>query len=72
MKSLLASALIAVAVAVTGSFLACISDKEIRIGGVGPVTGDAATFGISTRNGYDLAIEEWTAKGGVSSVQKFL
>ena len=63
MKSLLASALIAVAVA--GSFLACISDKEIRIGGVGPVTGDAATFGISTRNGYDLAIEEWTAKGGV-------
>ena len=35
------------------------STKEatIKIGGIAPVTGDAATFGISTRNGYEMAIE---------------
>ena len=63
MKYSLASACFAAVLA--GSFLACSSTKEIKIGGAGPVTGDSATFGISTRNGYDMAIEEWNAKGGV-------
>ncbi|NLI55520.1 ABC transporter substrate-binding protein [bacterium] len=39
--------------------------NEIKIGGVGPISGDAETFGISTRNGENLAVEEWNAKGGV-------
>ncbi|MGC8575557.1 MAG: ABC transporter substrate-binding protein [Caldisericum sp.] len=37
----------------------------IKIGGIGPVTGEASTFGVSTRNGYEMMIEEWNAKGGV-------
>ena len=43
------------------------STKEatIKIGGIAPVTGDAATFGISTRNGYEMAIEEVNDKGGL-------
>ena len=43
------------------------SKKEatIKIGGVAPVTGDAATFGISTRNGYEMAIEEVNENGGI-------
>ena len=43
------------------------STKEatIKIGGIAPVTGDAATFGISTRNGYEMAIEEVNDKGGI-------
>jgi hypothetical protein len=49
MKSSLVSAFIAVALA--GSFLACDKGgKEIKIGGVGPLTGEAATFGASTKN----------------------
>lgn len=67
MRNTLVSALVAAVLA--GSFLACGGDKEIKIGGAGPVTGDSATFGISTRNGYDIAIEEWNAKGGVLGKQ---
>ena len=39
--------------------------QDIRIGGVGPVTGEAATFGISTKNGMAMAVEEWNAAGGI-------
>jgi len=68
MKSSLVSAFIAVALA--GSFLACDKGaKEIKIGGVGPLTGEAATFGASTKNGYDMAVAEWNAKGGVLGKQ---
>ncbi|HOT60391.1 MAG TPA: ABC transporter substrate-binding protein [Spirochaetales bacterium] len=38
---------------------------EIKIGGVGPVSGEAATFGQSTKEGYELAVEEWNKAGGL-------
>jgi branched-chain amino acid transport system substrate-binding protein len=38
---------------------------EIVIGEYGSLTGTAATFGISTKNGIDMAIEETNAAGGV-------
>ena len=56
---------VAVCTLIAGAFLACGSKKEIVIGGYAPVTGEAATFGTSTKNGFDLAIEELNAKGGV-------
>ncbi len=65
MKSYVLSA--AVAAILAGTFLACgKNSKEIIIGGVAPLTGEAATFGASTKNGFDLAIEEWNAKGGIN------
>jgi branched-chain amino acid transport system substrate-binding protein len=39
--------------------------KEILIGEYGSLTGTTATFGISTRNGIDLAVEEVNGSGGV-------
>jgi len=64
MKSSLISTFVAVALA--GSFLACDKGgKEIKVGGVAPATGEAATFGASTKNGMDMALAEWNAKGGV-------
>ena len=39
--------------------------NEIVIGEYGSLTGTTATFGISTRNGIDLAIEEVNNAGGV-------
>ena len=39
--------------------------NEIRIGGVGPLTGEAATFGLSTQQGMQLAVAERNAAGGV-------
>jgi branched-chain amino acid transport system substrate-binding protein len=64
MKSYVMSA--AVAAILAGTFLSCAKKStEIIIGGVAPLTGEAATFGASTKNGFDLAIEEWNAKGGI-------
>ena len=37
----------------------------ILLGEVGSLTGSEAAFGISTRNGIELAIEEANAAGGV-------
>jgi branched-chain amino acid transport system substrate-binding protein len=51
--------------------LSCAGDQggtdggEILVGEYGSLTGTAATFGISTKNGIDMAIEETNAAGGV-------
>ena len=52
-----------------GSFLGCDTNKDILIGGIAPVTGEAATFGTSTKNGFDLAVQELNAKGGLLGKQ---
>jgi branched-chain amino acid transport system substrate-binding protein len=45
------------------------SQKEILIGEYGSLTGGIATFGISTRNGSELAFQEVNAKGGLLGKQ---
>ena len=37
----------------------------IKIGGIGPLTGGAATYGIATKNGAQVAVDEINAKGGL-------
>ena len=41
------------------------SSATIKIGGIGPLTGDAATYGIATKNGAQIAVDEINAKGGI-------
>ena len=41
------------------------SAEEIVIGEYGSLTGTTATFGISTRNGIDMAVDEINAAGGL-------
>lgn len=54
------------AILVASSFLSCAKKtEEIRIGEFGSLTGTTATFGISTKNGIDLAIDEINKAGGV-------
>jgi branched-chain amino acid transport system substrate-binding protein len=43
--------------------------NEILIGEYGSLTGTTATFGLSTKNGVDLAIEQINAAGGVLGKQ---
>ena len=64
-------ALTAVASAILiGTFLSCgKSNKEIIIGAIAPVTGEAATFGVSSKNGFDMAVADWNAKGGILGKQ---
>lgn len=47
------------------------SGAVIKIGGIGPVTGTAATYGEAVRNGAEIAIAEINAKGGMQYEFKF-
>ena len=40
--------------------------SEIKIGVISPLTGPAASFGVSQKNGAELAIDELNAKGGIN------
>jgi len=40
-------------------------ENFIKIGAVLPLTGDVATFGLSSKNAIDLAVREWNDKGGL-------
>jgi len=39
--------------------------NEIRIGGIFPMTGGSATFGKSSKEGMQIAVDEFNAKGGI-------
>ena len=43
----------------------------IKIGGIGPLTGGAATYGIATKNGAQIAVDEINAKGGLQFALNF-
>ena len=40
--------------------------KVLRIGGMGPLTGDYANYGLSVRNGAQVAVDEINANGGIN------
>ncbi len=40
--------------------------NELKVAILAPLTGPVPTFGVSTRDGALLAIDEWNAKGGVN------
>lgn len=52
-----------------GSGSAQSSGDAYRIGGIGPVTGSAAVYGLAVKNGADLAIKEINAAGGINGYQ---
>jgi branched-chain amino acid transport system substrate-binding protein len=39
--------------------------EPLKVGLLAPLTGQVPTFGISTQEGVQLAVDEWNAKGGV-------
>ena len=45
------------------------SDETFKIGGIGPVTGGAAVYGIAVKNATELAIKEINAAGGRNCYQ---
>ncbi len=44
---------------------ACGGDKTIRIGYIGPLTGDAVSYGSDTLNGVRIAVDAMNAAGGI-------
>jgi len=53
------------AAATTAPAAAAPTGGELKIAILAPLSGAVPTFGVSTRDGALLAIEEWNAKGGV-------
>lgn len=50
----------------TGLLCSCEADREaFHLGGVGPKTGEAATYGISYHRAMQMAVAEWNARGGL-------
>jgi len=43
--------------------------ETVKIGGIGPLTGDYANYGISVKQGAELAIKEINAAGGIGGQQ---
>ncbi len=74
MKKILALALVAlmaiglVACGGNGGAGYTSENTEFFIGGTGPLTGGASSYGISVQNGAKLAVEEINAAGGLNGV----
>ena len=47
------------------------ADGAIKIGGIGPLTGSAATYGIATKQGAEIAVGEINALGGIQLSLEF-
>jgi branched-chain amino acid transport system substrate-binding protein len=56
---------VAVFASLLGACSPAASGGEVKIAILAPLSGPVPTFGVSTRDGALLAIEEWNAKGGV-------
>lgn len=70
-KSIKILAIVLAAMMLVGTLVGCGDDLSGKfvIGGLGPLTGTAATYGTSVRNGAQIAIDEINAAGGVNGVQ---
>ncbi len=74
MKKAIKSALAAsMAVAMLAGVMSGCGDNSgdarvLKIGGMGPLTGENASYGISVRNGAQIAVDEINANGGVNGM----
>ena len=52
-----------------GTDSADASAETFKIGGIGPITGAGAVYGIAVKNGAELAIKEINEAGGINGYQ---
>lgn len=69
MKKRILSLVCALAMLLSGASIALAEGDVIKVGGLAPLTGDVAVYGIATQRGVDLYIEELNAAGGVLGKQ---
>ena len=55
--------------AAAGASSEASSDKVFKIGGIGPVTGAAAVYGLAVKNGAQTAVDEINTDGGINGYQ---
>ena len=72
-NKILSVALVAVMVCATlvgcGNSGSTASGDVFKIGGIGPTTGDAASYGLAVKNGAQIAVDEINAAGGINGYQ---
>ena len=67
MNKMLKSVLAGVALfAASGMLFAAPKSNSIRVGGIAPLSGAVAVYGVECKNGIDLAIAEINAAGGIN------
>ena len=66
---LLVAAMLTTLLAGCGASSSAGSADAWKIGGIGPVTGGAAVYGIAVQNGAQIAIDEINAAGGINGFQ---
>lgn len=52
-----------------GAEEAAPAGETFKIGGIGPITGPAAAYGIAVQNGMELAVKEINEAGGINGAQ---
>lgn len=68
-RTIAAAAAAVMALSLTGCGKESSSDsKTLVIGGIGPITGGAAQYGVAVKNGAQLAVDEINANGGVNGI----
>ena len=45
------------------------AEATFKIGGIGPTTGDAASYGLAVKNGIQIAVDEINEAGGINGYQ---
>ena len=55
--------------AAAGASSEASSGKVFKFGGIGPVTGAAAVYGLAVKNGAQIAVDEINADGGINGYQ---
>ena len=72
-NKILSVALVAVMVCATlvgcGNSGSTASGDVFKIGGIGPTTGDAASYGLAVKNGIQITVDEINAAGGINGYQ---
>ena len=68
-KKVLLSIVILFAMALASCGGSAAESDTIKVANLSPLTGPVPTFGESTKNGFEMAVEEWNAAGGVLGKQ---
>ena len=53
----------------SGTSSGAAGEATIKIGGIGPTTGDNANYGQAVKNAAEMAVKEINAAGGVNGIQ---
>ncbi len=71
MKKILSMVLCVVMLAAVMAGCGAKSDDPsvLKIGGIGPLTGDYATYGVSVKQGAEIAVKEINEAGGINGMQ---